>query len=79
VKMLTAGAASPSALACGSAKRSTPNWVADADEAIKQLKKGGTASGGTPYQLKHCPWCGTPIEPGRDLSAELPSMAARAC
>jgi len=25
-------------------QRSTPNWVADADEAIKQLKKGGTAS-----------------------------------
>ncbi|HEX9374577.1 MAG TPA: hypothetical protein VF897_26410, partial [Roseiflexaceae bacterium] len=55
-------------------QRSTPNWVADADEAIKQLKKGGTASGGTPYQLKHCPWCGTPIEPGRDLSAELPEQ-----
>jgi hypothetical protein len=55
-------------------QRSTPNWVADADEAIKQLKKGGAASGGTPYQLKHCPWCGTPIEPGRDLVAELPEQ-----
>lgn len=51
-------------------QRSTPNWVEDADEAIKQLKKGGNASGGTPYQLKHCPWCGTAIEGGRDLVAE---------
>jgi hypothetical protein len=55
-------------------QRSTPNWLADADEAIKQLKKGGAASGGTPYQLKHCPWCGTPIEAGRDLAAELPEQ-----
>lgn len=55
-------------------QRSTPNWVEDADEAIKQLKKGGTASGGTPYQLKHCPWCGTPIDPGRDLTAEPPEQ-----
>ena len=55
-------------------QRSTPNWVEDADEAIKQLKKGGNASGGTPYQLKHCPWCGTPLDPGRDLSAELPEQ-----
>lgn len=51
-------------------QRSTPNWIADADESIKQFKKGGSASGGTPYQLKHCPWCGTTIEPGRDLVAE---------
>ncbi|MEN9935510.1 MAG: hypothetical protein RLZZ387_2089, partial [Chloroflexota bacterium] len=42
-------------------QRSTPNWVEDADEAIKQFKKGSVAGGGTPYQLKHCPWCGTPI------------------
>lgn len=55
-------------------QRSTPNWIADADEAIKQFKKGGSASGGTPYQLKHCPWCGTPIEAGRDLTAELPEQ-----
>jgi hypothetical protein len=53
-------------------QRSTPNWVSDADEAIKQLRKGGMAGGGTPHQLKHCPWCGTPIDPGRNLVAELP-------
>ena len=55
-------------------QRSTPNWIEQADEAIKQLKKGGNASGGSPYQLKHCPWCGTPIDPGRDLTAELPEQ-----
>ncbi|NNJ12761.1 helicase [Chloroflexales bacterium ZM16-3] len=55
-------------------QRSTPNWVEDADEAIKQLKKGGNAGGGSPAQLKHCPWCGTPIDPGRDLTAELPEQ-----
>ncbi|RRR65714.1 MAG: helicase [Candidatus Viridilinea halotolerans] len=55
-------------------QRSTPNWIEDADEAIKQLKKGGTASGGSPYQLKHCPWCGTAIDPGRDLVVETPEQ-----
>jgi hypothetical protein len=33
-------------------QRSTPNWVADADEAIKQLKKGGNA------KHRWSSWCG---------------------
>ncbi|MDP9310845.1 MAG: DISARM system helicase DrmA [Chloroflexota bacterium] len=51
---------------------STPNWVADAEEAVKQLKKGAPPSGGTPHQLTNCPWCGTAIDPGRDLVPESP-------
>lgn len=54
-------------------QRSTPNWVEDAEEAITQLKRGGNASGGTPYQLQHCPWCGSAIRPGQDLVAEPPA------
>lgn len=53
-------------------RRSTPNWTKDADEAVKQLKKSAPTREGTPYQLTYCPWCGTKIEPGRDLSVELP-------
>jgi hypothetical protein len=53
-------------------QRSTPNWVDAANEAIQQLRRGSSASGGTPYQLQHCPWCGTPIDPGRNLVAEPP-------
>jgi hypothetical protein len=55
-------------------QRSTPNWIKDADEAIRQFKKGASASGGTPHQLKHCPWCGAEIKPGEQLKAELPEQ-----
>ncbi len=51
-------------------ERSTPNWVEDAAEAIKQLKKNALTRGGTPYQLTNCPWCGTSIEAGQNLAAE---------
>jgi hypothetical protein len=46
-------------------QNSTPNWVKDAEEAIKQLKKGGYtgAGSGSPNQLTTCPWCGSAIEP----------------
>jgi Helicase conserved C-terminal domain len=53
--------------------RSTPNRTEHADEALKRLRKsggeprGGFGGSGSPMQLKSCPWCGTAIEPGRDL------------
>ncbi len=53
-------------------QRSTPNWVKDADDAIRMFKKGASAGGGSPHQLKHCPWCGAEIKPGAQLRAELP-------
>lgn len=52
---------------------STPNTTQASDEAIKQSrgKFGGQGnSGGTPYQLTYCPWCGSDIGPGRDLRVE---------
>ncbi|MGB3220965.1 MAG: helicase-related protein, partial [Anaerolineae bacterium] len=52
-------------------QRSTPNWTKDAAEAIKQDRDTGfSGGGGTPYQLTNCPWCGRPIEPGRDITVE---------
>lgn len=51
-------------------RHSTPNWTADAAEAVKQLRKGTLPREGTPYQLTNCPWCGERIEPGRDIRVE---------
>jgi hypothetical protein len=48
--------------------RTTPNTTDDAAEALKQAhghRPGGAM--GTPAQLKHCPWCGAAIDPGRDI------------
>lgn len=47
---------------------STPNWTTQSAEAIKQEHGqwgGKVGSTGTPVQLTNCPWCGTPIEPGK--------------
>lgn len=47
---------------------STPNWTSQSAEAIKQEHGhwgGKVGSIGTPVQLTNCPWCGTPIDPGK--------------
>jgi hypothetical protein len=38
----------------------TPNWTSEAKAAISAAAYGGSAGGrgGTPIQLKSCPWCG---------------------
>jgi hypothetical protein len=50
----------------------TPNRVDIAAEALRNLRGDGWSStgGGRPDQLSSCPWCGTAIEPGRDMRAE---------
>ena len=53
-------------------QRTTPNWTEDSAEAIHQARGAApraTAIGGrgTPHQLTNCPWCGSSINPGRDL------------
>ncbi len=60
----------------------TPNWTSDSDEAIKQSKTptrsssvGGT---GSPHQLTNCPWCGTKIDPGKNIKVDkYPSGTGR--
>ena len=47
---------------------STPNSTAAAAESLKRSSGGGRS---TPYQLTTCPWCGSAIEPSRDLVVEL--------
>lgn len=55
-------------------RRTTPNRTDDAAEAIKQARGNEysmvTSGIGTPYQLTHCPWCGSEIKPGRHLDAK---------
>ena len=56
-------------------RHSTPNWTKDAAEAIKQTRsQSGRVAGGTPYQLTNCPWCGAPIDPGRDIEVDPPDQ-----
>lgn len=54
-------------------QRATPNSTAEAQQAIQnargnQWRHLGT---GTPAQLSSCPWCGSPIQPGRDVMVKM--------
>jgi hypothetical protein len=54
-------------------QRATPNTTADAQQAIQnarghQWRQLGT---GTPAQLSNCPWCGSEIQPGRDVVVRM--------
>lgn len=60
-------------------QRSTPNWTKDSAEAVKQTKQtknwqGGVGGSGTPVQLTNCPWCGKPIDAGKNIVVELPEQ-----
>ncbi|MCG3145305.1 MAG: hypothetical protein HONDAALG_02894 [Gammaproteobacteria bacterium] len=55
-------------------QKTTPNTTDQADEAIQLAHgqggfKGGKLSG-SPAQLTNCPWCGSKIDPGRDIKVE---------
>jgi hypothetical protein len=51
--------------------RSSPNSIDRALEALKEARgEGWSGLGGTPHQLPSCPWCGSAIEPGRDIAGE---------
>lgn len=51
--------------------RTTPNSLEEASQAILRGHGHGPGSGtGSPLQLTNCPWCGTEIQPGRDLKCE---------
>ncbi|HRW10681.1 MAG TPA: DISARM system helicase DrmA, partial [Caldilineaceae bacterium] len=53
-------------------RNTTPNRTKDADEAIKSARqpKGRPGGSGSPHQLTNCPWCGLPLDPGRDIEVE---------
>ncbi|MGH9837855.1 MAG: DISARM system helicase DrmA [Blastocatellia bacterium] len=59
-------------------QKTTPNTTDQADDAVQQVHgqgygRGGFKAGrvsGSPAQLTNCPWCGTKIEPGRDIKVE---------
>ena len=50
---------------------STPNYTSQSEEWVKQERsQNARQSGGTPHQLTNCPWCGTKIEPGKNIQVE---------
>ncbi|MFD9876642.1 DISARM system helicase DrmA [[Kitasatospora] papulosa] len=52
----------------------TPNTTEGASDWVKDRKKDrGRGSGrtGSPHQLTSCPWCGSKMEAGRDITVDL--------
>ena len=48
----------------------TPNRTEDSHEAIEKERDNRRDKGSTPAQLTSCPWCGSAINPGRDITVE---------
>ena len=55
-------------------RNSTPNRTEDAAEAVRALRNDAHTTGSTPHQLTFCPWCGTSIDPGRNIEVETPQQ-----
>src|SRR5215216_4883799 len=55
-----------------SAQATAPNRVNPVPDALKNVHGDSwvRTGGGRPDQLSSCPWCGTAIEPGRDMRVE---------
>src|SRR5262249_36377682 len=53
--------------------RVTPTRTDDAEDWLAQQRRGrgmATRGQGSPHQLTTCPWCGSRIEAGRDITVE---------
>ena len=49
----------------------TPNTNIDATKVVEQARGAGSRGRvASPLQLTHCPWCGSPLDPGRDVQAD---------
>ena len=50
---------------------STPNRTEDAEQWVKQARqRSGGVRGSSPLQLARCPWCGSPLEGGRNVEID---------
>ncbi|WP_202630478.1 DISARM system helicase DrmA [Deinococcus alpinitundrae] len=51
-------------------QKSTPNTTEESHDAVKADRDGKRGTGSTPAQLTTCPWCGSPIDPKRDVAVD---------
>lgn len=54
-------------------QHSTPDTTNQSDEAVKGFHETNSryyAGSGNPAQLTHCPWCGSKIDPGKNIFVE---------
>lgn len=56
----------------------TPNTFGQAEQWVRdKRRRRGSGGRGSPHQLSHCPWCGSEIDPGRDIDTERQSKRTR--
>lgn len=48
-------------------QKSTPNSTEESAQAIQAIRDSRPSTGSSPAQLTTCPWCGSEINPGRDI------------
>ena len=51
-------------------QRVTPNTTEESHAAVEKERDGQYGTGSTPAQLTNCPWCGSEIAPGREITVD---------
>ncbi|MHC5722133.1 MAG: hypothetical protein ACYTX0_61485, partial [Nostoc sp.] len=52
-------------------QRTTPNHTDQSEEFCKQARgQYQQSASGSPHQLRNCPWCGSQIDPGKNIEVE---------
>jgi hypothetical protein len=58
-------------------QRTTPNSTAESNRTVENERDNKFGSASTPAQLTTCPWCGEPIEPGKNIEVDTDTGRTR--
>lgn len=58
-------------------QRTTPNSVAESNRTVENERDNRFGSASTPAQLTFCPWCGEPIDPGKNIVVDTDTGRTR--
>lgn len=58
-------------------QRTTPNSVAESNRTVENERDNRFGSASTPAQLTFCPWCGEPIDPGKNIEVDTDTGRTR--
>ncbi len=51
-------------------QRTTPNTTAESNRTVENERDNKFGSASTPAQMTTCPWCGEPIDPGKNIEVD---------
>jgi len=58
-------------------QRTTPNSTDESNRTVENERDNRFGSASTPAQLTTCPWCGEPIDPGKNIEVDMDAGRTR--